>query len=451
MKKLLFGFFILLFAISCKKGAAKLDINDVEAHRGYQDSLIVKSKISIDKLQVIRQLINEYVNLEVENKNNNSNYNYYLSRLYSYVNSLPMNGLFYDSTSKKTMNLDLYKNFYDSSIYYSELALKYDSNNIRAMSVYANTLFWQTERYRMYKKEGILLPHASIENNQLWNNRMNYLYTNFTKFSDLDTSSNKVISRGIFEHTFPYIAQVSNGIIIKGVDWSNDNDLYTLNYTGICIDFLNKFEPLDLDLNFYKKASKELYPYTRKAFERIQLGPIRNFLDKVLYKRGWSSTEHSLDGDIQTSRGGLIEYTNNDNLSEESEITFTLNSDFTYNMIFRPIRYISTVTVNGKWKFLDNNKIELEKDIFIKAPVTSADYPLSEEAFYEYILIPKTIQIINGYLVLDERSTNRNTFFVQLAIVQNGNNLNADNYALKSLRELSLEKDLLTQYLGYYK
>ena len=42
MKKLLFGFFILMFAISCKKGAAKLDINDIEAHRGYQDSIIIK-------------------------------------------------------------------------------------------------------------------------------------------------------------------------------------------------------------------------------------------------------------------------------------------------------------------------------------------------------------------------------------------------------------------------
>ena len=78
-----------MFAISCKKGAAKLDINDVNAHRAYQDSLLKKSSISIEILQVIRQLVNEYRDLEVENKDSNTNYNYYVSRLYSHINYIP--------------------------------------------------------------------------------------------------------------------------------------------------------------------------------------------------------------------------------------------------------------------------------------------------------------------------------------------------------------------------
>ncbi len=451
MKNYLLAFIISFFAFACKKGAAKLEINDIEAHRAYQDSLILKQSDPTEQLKVVKLLITEYLNLDSKDKEINSNYNYYLSRLYSSISSLPMSGIFYDSLNKKVINMDVYKNFYDSSYYYSELALKYDPKNIRAMSVYANTLFWESERYKLYKKDGIILPHSSIENNQKWNNRMNYLYSNFSKFSDIDVSKNKEISKSIFEHTFPFIAQVASDIVRKGVDWSSDNDLFLLNYTGICIDFLNKYNPEELDLSYYLKASKELLPFTRKATDRIKLGPIRNFLDKVLYKRGWSSTENSLDGDIQTSRGGLVEYQNIENLQQESEISFTLNSDYTYNMTFRPIRYISQVVVSGKWKLGESNNIELEKDIFVKAPVTSADFPLSEEPFYEYILIPKSIQLINGYLVLDERSTNRNTFFAQLAIVQYGNNLDADSYALKSLRELSLEKDLLTQYLGYYK
>ena len=65
MKNILFGLFILMFAISCKKGAAKLDINDVNAHRAYQDSLLKKSSISIEILQVIRQLVKEYRDLEI--------------------------------------------------------------------------------------------------------------------------------------------------------------------------------------------------------------------------------------------------------------------------------------------------------------------------------------------------------------------------------------------------
>jgi hypothetical protein len=70
---------------------------------------------------------------------------------------------------------------------------------------------------------------------------------------------------------------------------------------------------------------------------------------------------------------------------------------------------------------------------------------------FNYNLIPKKVQISNGYLILDHRSTNRNTFFAQLAIIQQGNNLSAETYAFRSLSELSLEKGLLTQYLGYFK
>jgi hypothetical protein len=449
MKNLIFCFFILLFAISCKHGVAKLDINDVEAHRTYQDSLLKKSSISIEKLQGIRQLINEYLNLKVENKDNNSNYNYYLSRLYSYINLMPMNGIFYDSLNRKGINLDIYKNFYDSAYYYSELSLKDNPNNIRAMSIYARTLFWETERYKLFKAKKVELPFSSIQDNQKWNSRLNYLYSNFSKFYEIDTSQNKEISRGIFEYTFPFISQVATSLITKGINWSDDNELYTFNYVGKCIELLDKLTPKEIDIDYYKKKSRELLPFTRIAIEKIKLGPIRNFLDKELYQRGWSSTEHSLDGDIQTSRGSLIEYTNAS--PNESEIVFRLNSDYSYNITFKPIRYISTVTVSGKWKLSDDSSIEFDKDIFVSVPVTSADFPISEEPFHEYNLILKKVKISNGYLVLDHRSTNRSTFFVQLAIVQQGNNLSAETYAFNSLSELSLEKDLLTQYLGYFK
>lgn len=449
MKNILFGLFILMFAISCKKGAAKLDINDVNAHRAYQDSLLKKSSISIEILQVIRQLVNEYRDLEVENKDSNTNYNYYVSRLYSHINYIPMNNIFYDSLNNKSMNLDIYKNFYDSAYYFSELSLKNNPNNIRAMSVFATTLFWEAERYKIFKEKNIILPHTSIESNQKWNNRLNYLYTNFTKFSDIDTSQNKEISRRIYECTFPYITQVVTSFISKGINWSDDNELYTFNYAGKCIDLLKNYELNMIGEDFFKKKSKELLPYISIANEKIKLGPIRSFLDKELYQRGWSSTEHSLDGDIQTSRGSLIEYTNAS--ANESEIVFRLNSDYSYNMTFKPIRYISTVTVTGKWKLGDDSSIEFDNDIFVSVPVTSADFPISEEPFHEYNLIPKKVQISNGYLILDHRSTNRNTFFAQLAIIQQGNNLSAETYAFRSLSELSLEKDLLTQYLGYFK
>jgi hypothetical protein len=360
-----------------------------------------------------------------------------------------MNGIFYDSLNRKGINLDIYKNFYDSAYYYSELSLKDNPNNIRAMSIYARTLFWETERYKLFKAKKVELPFSSIQDNQKWNSRLNYLYSNFSKFYEIDTSQNKEISRGIFEYTFPFISQVATSLITKGINWSDDNELYTFNYVGKCIELLDKLTPKEIDIDYYKKKSRELLPFTRIAIEKIKLGPIRNFLDKELYQRGWSSTEHSLDGDIQTSRGSLIEYTNAS--PNESEIVFRLNSDYSYNITFKPIRYISTVTVSGKWKLSDDSSIEFDKDIFVSVPVTSADFPISEEPFHEYNLILKKVKISNGYLVLDHRSTNRSTFFVQLAIVQQGNNLSAETYAFNSLSELSLEKDLLTQYLGYFK
>jgi hypothetical protein len=440
--------FISLIVLGCGKGASKLDVNDIEAHRAYQDTLIVKVTSAVEKMKVIRNLISEYRNLDFDKKESNSNYNYYLARLYSYINSIPMNGVFYDSVANKAINLDLYKNFNDSAFYFSEISLKQNPNNIRAMWIYSSSLFWETERYKSLKAQNIELPFSSIYDNKKWNDRMNYLYANFSKFADSDTSKNKELSKDIFEFTFPFISNVAASIVNNGINWNDDNDLYIFVYLGKCFSLLNKNELKNINEEYFTKKSKELLTYTRIANDKIKLGPIRNFLDKDLYQRGWSSTSNSLDGDIQTSNGNFIEYKNAS--ISESELVVRLNSDFTYNITFQPIRFISTVNVSGKWKLVDNG-IEFEKDIFVKVPVTSADFPISEEPFYEYILIPKKAQILNGFLVLDKRSTNRNTFFVQLAIIQQNNAISDDLYAFNSLINLSLEKNLLTQYLGYYK
>ena len=76
MKKLLFGFFILMFAISCKKGAAKLDINDIEAHRAYQVGILKQNIDPYINISALKGLITEYRNLELENKESNPNYMY---------------------------------------------------------------------------------------------------------------------------------------------------------------------------------------------------------------------------------------------------------------------------------------------------------------------------------------------------------------------------------------
>jgi hypothetical protein len=275
------------------------------------------------------------------------------------------------------------------------------------------------------------------------------MYNNFSKFIDSDTSSNKQVVGGIIEHIYPFFSQTLLGLVKKGIDWNSDDQINAFSYVGKCINFLKSSKLQILDQEYFNNNSKELLPFVVKANDKIKLGPIRKYLDRNLYESGWSSTEHSLDGDIETSKGNIVEY--NSSVTFENGIAFILNSDYTYRMDFKPPRYQKVVSVSGTWKFIDNNYLEFDKDIFVSIPVTSADFPISEEQFYEYYLIPKKVQIYNGYLVLDKRSTNRNTFFVQLAIAQQTGNINADSYAYKSLSELSLDKGLVTQYLGYYK
>ena len=103
-----FTFFIAItfFIASCNSGADKIGLNNVEMHRAYQDSLILKSKLPEEKLNTIKLLITEYKKMGNDESINNSNYNYYLARLYSYIYSIPLYGNFYDTLNNKLLNND---------------------------------------------------------------------------------------------------------------------------------------------------------------------------------------------------------------------------------------------------------------------------------------------------------------------------------------------------------
>jgi hypothetical protein len=447
MKKLFSILFLFVIFYSCKSGANKLEINDIQGHRAYQDSIIAKGKDPKEKFLLINKLIAEY--RDIKNKDTNSNYNYLIARLYSNIifnKDLPLNGFVYDSVNKKMNDSRVFINFMDSTFYYSELSLKQNPNNIFSMNIMTLAQSFEQQFCNNLLNNGIKVPYSSNRDFNSWNRRLNYIVNNSLRFDSVDTTKDKSYTRVFVETSFQYLTITIDS---RKIDLSNDNDLNLILTCNNYINYIDKFGPIFYDNNDYKKKSKELLPFTRIAIEKVKLAPIKNFIDKELYQRGWSSTDHSLDEDIQTSKGSLIEYTNAS--PSESELVFRLNSDYSYNITFKPIRYISTVTVTGKWILGENSSIEFDKDIFVSVPVTSADFPLSVEPFHEYILIPKKVQIFNGYLVLDKRSTDRNTFFAQLAIVQQGNNISSETYAFNSLSELSLTKELLTQYLCYFK
>ncbi len=285
--------FLFLGMVSCKSEVEKLDINDVESHRAYQDTLISNAEFPNGKLDVIRNLISQYTNLK-DNKeySNNSNYNYYLGRLYSYIYSLPIYGLFYDSTSSRLLNYNLYKNFVDSAYYYSEKSLAIDSNNILSMLAYTRSLFWERENYLFFKENGLETKFSGNVDSGKMKKRVEYLLNNFSKFSVSDTSKEKRVSRKIYEMSFTYLNRALKDKINSGINWENQNDLSLLIFTRNCISFLKPYKTSEIDQNFFSNAVNYLNPYINKAEMVLKQNELinslqdnnitKNFLDKKL-------------------------------------------------------------------------------------------------------------------------------------------------------------------------
>ncbi len=263
--------FLFLGMVSCKSEVGKLDINDVESHRAYQDTLISNAEFPNGKLDAIRNLISQYTNLK-DNKeySNNSNYNYYLGRLYSYMYSLPIYGLFYDSTSSRLLNYNLYKNFVDSAYYYSEKSLSIDSNNILSMLAYTRSLFWERENYLFFKEKGLETKYGGNDDPQKMKKRVEYLLNNFSKFSSLDTAKDKRVSRKIYEMSFSFLYPTIDNKIKSDINWSDENDLQLLSFTGNCINFLKKHKLTEIDQGYFNKVSNYLMAFVDKANDKIR-------------------------------------------------------------------------------------------------------------------------------------------------------------------------------------
>jgi hypothetical protein len=294
MKKINLLLFIVIafFVSSCNSGAEKIGINNLEMHRAYQDSLILKYKLPEEKFNAIKLLISEYKKMGNDESNNNSNYNYYLARLYSYMYSIPIYGNFYDTLNNKLLNNDLYNNYVDSAYYFSEKSLAIDSNNLMSMLVYTRSLFWERENYLFFKSKGLNARFTADVDFSLWNKRVIFLLNNFTKFSSIDKSNEKTISRKIHEMAFVFLYETVSRKINEGMNWNDENDVKMLLYAGKCISFLKPFKVIEIDQAYYNKASDLLNPYIVKAqmaLKKIDLSNsfqanyiTKNFLNKKL-------------------------------------------------------------------------------------------------------------------------------------------------------------------------
>jgi hypothetical protein len=272
---------ILIFSIvlsSCEHGAAKLDINNIEVHRAYQDSILNQNNDPNIKISALKSLITEYRNLKIDNKDSNANYLYLMGRLYSTLFSnkeFPFNGFIFDTLTNKLRDSDLYINYVDSSLYYNEQALKKNPNDIKAMYNFCNVWYSELYYFGIKGNQNISIPYSYIRDKNRWNSRLNYILNNSTKFYSIDTSLNKETSQYIIAipytilisdinvDTFNYTLEDNLNKIIKWFEiFSTLNKFKNFSFTKDQVSLNNKF------LNIYLKAIEIVEENRRLAKKR---------------------------------------------------------------------------------------------------------------------------------------------------------------------------------------
>jgi hypothetical protein len=184
--KFFFQLFVLsIFITSCKQGASKININDVEAHRDYQDSLLKPLlKSNEGYKEKLRLLINEYKSIESNQKKENANLDYYIARLYSKVFDNPMYYMIIDSTNYDIIDSVTYKNYKDSARLYRKKSIDKDPNNVKSFYLNANGLYWEWMTYLNNPKAPFLANQSLDE----WTKEVRYILNNALRISEMDTS-----------------------------------------------------------------------------------------------------------------------------------------------------------------------------------------------------------------------------------------------------------------------
>jgi hypothetical protein len=187
---------------------------------------------------------------------------------------------------------------------------------------------------------------------------------------------------------------------------------------------------------------------TKEQSDSLFLQELSPLFGKKLFRKGYLATKNSYPDDIQNTINGPFRYAGS---IEQSEVVLTIYKDKTCEIIFKPIGHKQVVSKIVNWEIGDNNTLNLSEDVFAKIEVTSADFPLSEDPFYDYILIMKNIKFGNNEIIIEERNTSRRNFFVQLAIAEQSGEAKSDiQYAMKLMREMTFDYQMVTSYIGYY-
>lgn len=273
MKKLLFGFFILLFAISCKKGAAKLDINDVEAHRAYQDTILNRAaKNSSGFQETLKALIYEYNGIDVTDSNSEINLNYYKARLYDNVYKIPLLSEVIDTTNaNKWEMIDsiTYINYKDSARLFAKKVLDKSPNNIRAFYLYSSGIYseWINFINSKYK-----FPFIGTKSKKEFSEIIGYIEDNAFKFHDIDTTENKIISQQILEFSYFFVVSGILNYNYKNVDYSNKYNLQLISKLKDFDNILNNANDFYiLKKDYYISHKDEVSAIYNNAIKKLEL------------------------------------------------------------------------------------------------------------------------------------------------------------------------------------
>ncbi len=359
---LLLAFIIIVGFFSCKSKLEKIDINNVEAHRNYQDSILRKSNTA--ELQYLdnRQLITDYLSLKGEGLNNSVNYNYYLARLYNYITELP-NGFWQDSITKKMKNIIVYNNVYDSTYYFVNKILTLDPNNLRAMNLLCITMLGEEARYSYDNS----FPTSMLRDTKSWNDRFNYILNNAIRFKDYDSSSEKSLARNIAEIAMYYVGKeiTYTGSIGREKTYtgsydfleSNDTKTKQLYIYGDLYDFLKgkkyvffKFNEKYINDSIYPNvllARNDIDKRNKIAAEKERIAnEAKNRLDKISHFRNDYKNYMFQIKELGMKQGIVL---NNDGTFVNGEYDYNSNNQYVFISIFN----------KGTWDVIDDNTIIL--------------------------------------------------------------------------------------------
>jgi hypothetical protein len=250
-----FVIIISLFIHSCKSDLEKIDINNVEAHRAFQDSMLNKDSLLSGKFLILKGLINEYKSLNIKENASNSNYNYYLSRIYGKVDDFPLKGFWVDTINNKFLNETDYSNFYDSTFYYAERSLEVDKDNIRSMFVLSRMFYLERLRFEYNKS---IMPVSYNRNSKKWGERINYITNNALRFQKIDTTKNRYLSRGICEVALNFIDK-QLGLNGYNFDVANNDLVNSFYLYGQLWDYVKGHESVVMSFN-KEFVQNKVYP-----------------------------------------------------------------------------------------------------------------------------------------------------------------------------------------------